>query len=150
MTRKTTGPRGYPTEITHSSDRVLLRVPLGSGDELIGWLSAEYTRSDPLVVSVSVSAPSRAVVLERTLLRSDLRRGHERPVRYANVVVEPAGVRGFTSVQFEERHVIVTALIPTEVFARFLRATDDVVSPGEAETLAVSSQLADLLEDRSV
>ncbi|MGZ4142859.1 MAG: hypothetical protein ACXVQY_10125 [Actinomycetota bacterium] len=52
--------------------------------------------------------------------------------------------------QFEERHVIVTALIPTEVFARFLRATDDVVSPGEAETLAVSSQLADLKEDRSV
>lgn len=124
-------------------------MPLGSGDELVGWLSIEYKRSDPLVASVAVRAPSRAVVLERTLLRSDMRTAHARAIRYADVVVEPSGVRGFTSFQFEERQVIVTALVPSEVLGRFLRATDEVVPPGEAETLAVSSELADLLQDRS-
>jgi hypothetical protein len=141
------GPRGFPTELSHGADDVELRVPLGSGDELVGWLTVEYTKRDPLVVSITVCSPSHAVVLDRTILRSDLRSGIQRPVRYSTVVVEPAPARNFTSFQFEERLVIVTAMVPTDVLSRFLRESDEIVPPGRSETEVVSSMLADLLQD---
>ena len=146
MLRKTAGPRGFPTEVAHTPERANLRVPLGSGDELVGWLSLEYTREDPLVVSIAVRAPSRAAVLERTMLRTDLRSALNMSIRYKSMTVEP-GTRGFTSFQFEESLVIVTTLVPTDVIVRFLQATDEVVLPGQAETKVVSSMLADLLQD---
>jgi hypothetical protein len=146
MLRKTPGPRGFPTEVAQTSEDAILRVPLGSGDELVGWLSIEYTRDDPLVVSITVRAPSRAVVLERSMLRSDLRNALNISIRYQTMVVEP-GARGFTSFQFEERLVIVTTLVPSDVIARFLQATDNVVPPGQRETEVVSLMLQDLLQD---
>jgi len=146
MLRKTPGPRGFPTEVAHTTDRATLRVPLGSGDDLVGWLSLEYKREDPLVVSIAVRAPSRAAVLERTMLRADLRNALNIAIRYKNMTVEP-GARGFTSFQFEESLVIVTALVPSDVISRFLHASDDVVTPGQAETKVVSSMLEDLLQD---
>jgi len=146
MLRKTPGPRGFPTEVAHTPDRATLRVPLGSGDELVGWLSLDYKREDPLVVSIAVRAPSRAAVLERTMLRTDLRNSLNICIRYKSMTVEP-GTRGFTSFQFEERLVIVTTLVPSDVISRFLRATDEVVPPGQAETTVVSSMLEDLLQD---
>ena len=146
MLRKTPGPRGFPTEVVHTSERANLRVPLGSGDELVGWLSLEYKRKDPLVCSIVVRAPSRAAVLERTMLRMDLRNALNISIRYKNMTVEP-GARGFTSFQFEESLVIVTALVPSDVISRFLQATDEVVRPGQAETKVVSSMLEDLLQD---
>jgi sporulation and cell division protein SsgA len=147
MLRKATGPRGFPTEVTHSEDGVTLRVPLGSGDDLVGWLSLEYRRDDPLLVSIAVRAPSRAIVLERTMLRTDLRNAQTIGIRYSNVVVEPAAIRGFTTFQFEERLVIVTAMVPSDVIARFLRTSDEVVPQGQPETEAVSSMLQELLQD---
>jgi hypothetical protein len=146
MLRKTPGPRGFPTEVAHTANGAILRVPLGSGSDLVGWLSLEYKRSDPLVVAIVVRAPSRAAVLERTMVRTDLRNALSIAIRYKNMIVEP-GSRGFTSFQFEESLVIVTALVPTDVISRFLQATDDVVSPGQAETKLVSSMLQDLLQD---
>jgi len=146
MLRKIPGPRGFPTEVAHTSDGVILRVPLGSGDELVGWLSIEYKREDPLVVSIAVRAPSRAVVLERTMLRMDLRNALNISIHYQNMIVEP-GARGFTSFHFEERLVIITTLVPSDVIGRFLRATDDIVPPGQPETEAVSAMLQDLLQD---
>jgi len=145
--RKTAGPRGFPTEISHGANDVALRVPLGSGEELVGWLNVEYDKSDPLVVSITVRAPSHAVVLDRTMLRIDLRNGLHSAIRYSTMVVEPAPVRGFTAFQFEERLVIVTAMVPTDVLTRFLRATDDVVPPGKSETEVVSAMLGELLQD---
>jgi hypothetical protein len=62
--------------------------------------------------------------------------------------VGPAPARGFIAFQFEEQHVIVTAIVPSDALSRFLRATHDVVSPGQEETEAISSELADLLEGR--
>ena len=146
MPRRTAGPRGFPTEVAHTPQRASLRVPLGSGDELVGWLSLEYMRDDPLVVSIVVRAPSRAAVLERTMLRVDLRDALSVSIRYKDMTVEP-GTRGFTSFQFEETLVIVTTLVPSDVIARFLQATDEVVPPGQAETTVVSSMLEDLLQD---
>lgn len=146
MLRKAPGPRGFPTEVAHTPDRATLRVPLGAGDELVGWLSLEYRRDDPLAVSISVRAPSRAAVLERTMLRADLRNALNESIRYKSMTVEP-GTRGFTSFQFEESLVIVTTLVPSDVISRFLHATDEVVSPGQAETKVVSSMLQDLLQD---
>jgi len=145
--RKTAGPRGFPTEISQGANDVTLRVPLGSGDELVGWLSVEYRKSDPLVVSINVCSPSHAVVLDREMLRLDLRNGLERPIRYSTMIIEPAPARGFTAFQFEERLVIVTAMVPTDVLSRFLEASDDIVAPGRSETEVVSSMLADLLQD---
>jgi Streptomyces sporulation and cell division protein, SsgA len=139
MLRKTPGPRGFPTEVAHTADGAILRVPLGAGEELLGWLSIEYKRTDPLVVSIAVRAPSRAAVLERTMLRMDLRNALNISIRYQSMTVEPGGMRGFTSFQFEERLVIVTTLVPSDVITRFLQATDDVVPPGHAETEVVSS-----------
>ncbi|HZW52740.1 MAG TPA: SsgA family sporulation/cell division regulator [Candidatus Elarobacter sp.] len=147
MLRKTPGPRGFPTEVAHTLDGAILRVPLGSGDELVGWLSIEYKRDDPLVVSIAVRAPSRAIVLERTMLRMDLRNALNISIHYQSMTVEPGGARSFTSFQFEERLVIITTLVPSDVIERFLRATDDVVPPGQPETEAVSSMLQDLLQD---
>ena len=147
MLRKTPGPRGFPTEVAHTLDGAILRVPLGSGDELVGWLSIEYKRDDPLVVSIAVRAPSRAIVLERTMLRMDLRNALNISIHYQSMTVEPGGARSFTSFQFEESLVIVTALVPSDVISRFLHATDEVVSPGQAETKVVSSMLEDLLQD---
>jgi hypothetical protein len=63
------------------------------------------------------------------------------------MAVEPGAMRGFTALQFEERMVIVTAMIPSDVIARFLRTTDLVVPPGQPETEAVSAMLQDLLQD---
>jgi hypothetical protein len=146
MLRKTPGPRGFPTEVAHTPERAILRVPLGSGDELVGWLSLEYKREDPLVVSIAVRAPSRAAVLERTMVRADLRNALNVPIHYKNMTVEP-GARGFTSLQFEESLVIVTTLVPSDVITRFLGATDEVVPPGQVETTVVSSMLEDLLQD---
>ena len=125
----------------------MLRVPLGSGDELVGWLSVEYRRDDPLIVAIAVRSPSRAIVLERTMLRTDLRNALNIAIRYNDITVQPGGARGFTSFQFEERLVIITTLVPSDVISRFLHATDDVVPPGRAETEAVSSMLQDLLQD---
>jgi len=132
--------------VAYTPDRAILRVPLGSGDELVGWLSLEYKREDPLIVSIAVRAPSRAAVLERTIVRTDLRNALNISIRYKNMTVEP-GARGFTSFQFEESLVIVTALVPSDVISRFLEATDEVVPPGLAETKVVSSMLEDLLQD---
>lgn len=146
MLRKTPGPRGFPTEVTHTPERANLRVPLGSGEELVGWLSLEYKREDPLVVSIVVRAPSRAAVLERTMVRADLRNALNVSIRYKTMTVEP-GTRGSTSFQFEESLVIVAALVPSDVISHFLRATDEVVPPGQAETKVVSSMLEDLLQD---
>ena len=128
------------------SDGATLRIPLGSGNDLVGWLSLEYKRDDPLVCSIVVRAPSRAAVLERTMLRTDLRNALNISIRYKDMTVEP-GTRGFTSFQFEESLVIVSALVPSDVISRFLHATDDVVPPGTAETKIVSSMLHDLLQD---
>jgi len=147
MLRKATGPRGFPTEVTHGENGVMLRVPLGAGEDLVGWLSLEYRREDPLIVSVAVRAPSRAIVFERTMLRTDLRNAQTTAIRYSNMVVEPAAMRGFTTFQFEERLVIVTAMVPSDVIMRFLRTSDAVVPPGQPETEAVSSMLQDLLQD---
>jgi hypothetical protein len=147
--QRTAGPRGFPTEISQSEDGALLRVPLGSREDLVGWLSVEYTRADPLIVSVGVRAPSLAAVLERSILRMDLRNTQTGQVRYSDVAVAPSSMRGYTSFQFEETHVIVTAMVPTDIIARFLRATDDVVAPGKQETAAVSAVFADLLQDRN-
>jgi hypothetical protein len=147
MLRKATGPRGFPTEVTHGENNVMLRVPLGAGDDLVGWLSLEYRRDDPLLLSIAVRAPSRAIVLERTMLRSDLRNAQTIGIRYSSMIVEPASIRGFTAFQFEERLVIITAMVPSDVIAHFLHTTDDVVAPGQPETDAVSSMLQDLLQD---
>lgn len=147
MVRKTAGPRGFPTELSQGADDVELRVPLGTGDELVGWLTLEYRKRDPLLVSITVCAPSHAAVLDREVLRCDLRNGLQRAIRYSSMVIEPAPARGFTAFQFEERLVIVTAMVPTDVLSRFLRATDDVVPPGKPETEIVSSMLADLMQD---
>jgi hypothetical protein len=147
MLRKAAGPHGFPTEITHGESGAMLRVPLGSGDDLVGWLSLEYRREDPLIVSIAVRAPSRAIVLERTMVRMDLRNAQSIGIKYSNMAVEPSAMRGFTSFQFEERMVIVTALVPSDVIARFLRTTDIVVPPGQRETEVVSSMLQDLLQD---
>jgi hypothetical protein len=147
--RRAVGPRGYPTEITQRENGALLRVPLGSPDELIGWLSLEYSRNDPLTIAVAVRAPSRATVLDRTIIRRDLHTAHTATINYADLRLGPAPVRGFISFQFEERHVIVTAMVPADALTQFLRTTHDVVAPGQAETEAVSSALADLLQDRS-
>ena len=147
MLRKAAGPHGFPTEITHSDDGAMLRVPLGSGDDLVGWLSVEYRREDPLIVSIAVRAPSRAIVLERTMLRMDLRNAQSIAIRYSNMVVEPSAMRGFTAFQFEERLVIVTALVPSDVIGRFMRTTDVIVPPGQRETEVVSSMPQHLLQD---
>ena len=147
MLRKPPGPRGFPTEVAHTTNGAVLRVPLGSGADLVGWLSLEYKRDDPLVVSIAVRAPSRAAVLERVMLRTDLRNALNISIRYSNMTVEP-GARGFTSFQFEESLVIVTALVPSDVITRFLQASDDVVPPGQAETTIVSSMLQDLLQEK--
>jgi len=56
-------------------------------------------------------------------------------------------MRGFTAFQFEERMVIVTAMVPSDVIGRFLRTTDAVVPPGQRETEIVSSMFQDLLQD---
>lgn len=145
--RKMAGPRGFPTELSQGANDVSLRVPLGSGDELVGWLNVEYEKRDPLVVSITVRAPSHAIVLERTMLRVDLRHGLHRAIRYSTLIVEPANSRGLTSFQFEERLVIVTAMVPSDVITRFLRASDDIVPPGKSETEVVSAMLGDLLQD---
>lgn len=146
MLRKTAGPRGFPTEVAHTTNGAIMRVPLGSGVELVGWLSIEYKRADPLVVSIAVRAPSRATVLERTMLRMDLRNALNISIKYADMTVEP-DARGFTAFQFEERLVIVTTLVPSDVISRFLHATDDVVSPGQGETKVLSAMFHDLLQD---
>jgi hypothetical protein len=125
----------------------MLRVPLGSGDDLVGWLSLEYRREDPLIVSIAVRAPSRAIVLERTMLRMDLRNAQSIAIKYSDMAVEPGVMRGFTAFQFEERMVIVTAMVPSDVIGRFLRTSDTVVPPGQRETEVVSSMLQDLLQD---
>ena len=147
MLRKPAGPQGFPTEISHSEGAAMLRVPLGSGDDLVGWLSLEYRREDPLVVSIAVRAPSRAIVLERTMLRMDLRNAQSIGIRYSNMAVEPGMMRGFTAFQFDERLVVVTAMVPSDVIGRFLRTTDVIVPPGQRETDVVSSMLQDLLQD---
>ena len=147
MLRKVAGPHGFPTEITHSDSSAMLRIPLGSDDDLVGWLSLEYRREDPLIISLAVRAPSRAVVLERTMLRMDLRNARTIGIRYSNMVVEPSAMRGFTAFQFEEQMVIVTAMVPSDVIVRFLRTTDTIVPPGKRETEVVSSMLQDLLQD---
>jgi len=147
MLRKATGPHGFPTEITHNDRGATLRVPLGSGEDLVGWLSLDYQREDPLVVSIAVRAPSRAIVLERTMLRMDLRNAQSIGIKYSNMAVEPSAMRGFTAFQFEERMVIVTAMVPSDVIGRFLRTTDIVVPPGQRETEVVSSMFQNLLQD---
>jgi hypothetical protein len=148
MTRRAIGPKGYPTEITQSEDGAHLRVPLGSSDELVGWLSLEYLRSDPLSIAVTVRAPSRATVLERQILRRDLQTAQSSYIDYANLRVGPAPARGFIAFQFEEAHVIVTAIVPVDALNRFLRTSHDVVAPGQEETEAISAALMELLEDR--
>jgi hypothetical protein len=148
MTRSVTGPRGYPTEITQSVDGALLRVPLGTPDELVGWLSLEYTKSDPLSIAVAVRAPSRATVLDREVLRRDLQTAQSTTVRYARLSIGPAQTKDFVAFQFEEQHVIVTAVVPGDALERFVRVTHDVVPPGQGETEAVSAAFADLLEGR--
>lgn len=147
MLRKVAGPHGFPTEITHNEGGAMLRVPLGSGEDLVGWLSLDYRREDPLIVSIAVRAPSRAIVLERTMLRMDLRNSQSIGIKYSNMAVEPSAMRGFTAFQFEEQMVIVTAMMPNDVIRRFLRTTDVIVPPGQRETDVVSSMLQDLLQD---
>src|ERR1051325_9894894 len=99
MTRRTAGPRGFPTEITQSESGALLRVPRGSTDELVGWLSLQYTKTDPLAIAVTVRAPSRATVLERQILRGDLQTAQKSNVIYATLRVGPAPARGFIAFQ---------------------------------------------------
>ena len=147
MARKMTGPKGFPTEITRADDRISLRVPLGSNDELVGWLSLDFARNDPLAISLTVRSPSHAAVLERTMLRSDLRTALRTGLRYASLLVEPAASKGFTSFQFEETHIIVTAVVPSDILGRFLGETDEMVPPGQAETEALSMALGDLEQD---
>jgi hypothetical protein len=81
------------------------------------------------------------------MLRTDLRNAFQRSIRYSTMVVEPAPARGFTAFQFEERLVIVTAMVPSDVLSRFLRASDQIVPPGKSETEVVSSMLGELLQD---
>jgi hypothetical protein len=145
--RKAVGPRNHPTELTAGEHDVVLRVPLGTAKELLGWLCIEFHRLDPLVATLSVRAPSRAVALERIVMRKDLRSIDRTPVRYPALSIQPAS-RGLTVILFDEKHVTVNMLIPTEAIASFVRATDELVPPGRGETSALSEAFVSMLEAR--
>jgi len=125
-------------------DRCAARLPLHSAeDRVCAWMHLVYQADDPLVVSVSIRSPSGAPVVERLILRRDLRRATFEPVLLPGVTVGPSGAQGFVAFVFHEESIAVPVTMPASVLAEFLRGCDGVVRMTErAEAAALTKSFA--------
>ncbi len=138
------------TEIACEDGCVEIGIPLGMDqDSLSCWLWLRYDEHDPLVVTLAVRAPSKAVVMERTVLRSDLRAALHRSVAYAGLGVGPGVTKGVTMFYLREDGVTMTILVPTDALTRFVEATEELVRTDLAETDAVSRAFGAVLDQAS-
>lgn len=109
-------------------ERCGLRLPLQSQDERVcAWLHLDYAADDPLAVSVSIRSPSGGPVVERTMLRRDLRRASFEPVLVPGITVGPAGAHGHIALVFHEDSIAVPVTLPRSMLAEFLRECDGLV-----------------------
>ena len=136
--------KGDPPVVSAGVDRCRLQLPLHSSDDRVcAWLHLEYDGNDPLVVQVSIRSPSGGPVVERTLLRRDLRRASFEPVLLPGVTVGPAGAHGFLAFVFHEHSIAVPVTVPASALSEFLRGCDGVVRMTErAEANALTRSLA--------
>ena len=126
------------------SDECAVRLPLhGEDDSVCAWMHLSYLADDPLVVSVSIRSPSGAPVVERIILRRDVRRATFEPVLLPGVTVGPSGAQGFVAFVFHEESIAIPVTMPASVLAEFLRGCDGVVRMNErAEAAALTKSFA--------
>jgi hypothetical protein len=109
------------------------------------WVRLEYAARDPLVVSVALCAQSRAAVIERTVMRTDLRDALQRRIYDIDLVMTPDVLRGHTLFRFREPHVAVTAVVTARGIADYVKETDALVPFGTGELDALNTALESML-----
>ncbi|MCA1830396.1 MAG: SsgA family sporulation/cell division regulator [Actinobacteria bacterium] len=114
------------------------------------WIRLEYAARDPLVVSVSLCAQSRATVIEREVMRTDLRDALQRRIYDVDLVMTPDVLRGHTLLRFREPHVAVTVVASARKIADFIRESDQLIPFGTGEVDALNTAFEDLLVSERV
>jgi hypothetical protein len=136
-----------PFEFVVADGRIEVGIPLGTQQHaLTCWLWLTFSEFDPLVVVVRVCAPSKAVVLERTVMRSDLRAALDRTISYVGIGMGPGVMRGVLMLYLREDAVTMTVLVPGDTVERFLSASERLVPSRLAESEATGRAFDALLE----
>ena len=135
-------------ESVRADERICRFIGAEAGDEGIAcFIGLGYAARDPLVITVSLCAPSRAPVIERSVMRADLRDALQRRIYDADIVMTPDALRGRTLFRFREPGVAVTAMVPARAIAEFIRDSDRVVPFGSGEVDAINAALETLVSD---
>jgi hypothetical protein len=127
---------------------VTLRLPLqATDDRTCAWIHLSYSLREPLSVDVSICSPSGASVVERIVLRRDMRTALFEPVLLPRFSMGPSGVASMIALVFQEESLAVPVTVPAPVYAEFLRACDKLVPMNErAEAMALTNALHSALE----
>lgn len=120
---------GIELDFARSADSLELLVPLGDMQQnLVCWACIAYRASDPLVTELSIRSPRRAPVVERTLLRRDLRRFARSGGEIPGLSIERRPDPDHLTVSFHEGDLMIPAVIPATAVEAFLRESEDLVS----------------------
>lgn len=135
-------------DIERSDGSVELRLPLQTTDERVcAWIALSYSVGDPLTVDIAVRSPSGSAVVERTLLRRDMRRAMFEPILLPGFSVGPSGAPATIAFIFQEESIAVPVTVPAPAYAEFLRACDSLVPMNErAEAAAFTTALYEALQ----
>ena len=135
-------------EMVRTDRSVELFVPLGdANDQLVCWVCFAYGTSDPLVADLSIRSPSRAPVIERTILRSDLRRFVRAGGEMPGLSIERRPDGNHVTISFTEGELAIPAVIPASAVARYLSAAEELVSfDPRDEARAVDQVFAELVK----
>lgn len=117
-----------PWRMDAGNGRIEMRVPIvGDDGHEAGVLVLAYERDDPLLVRIEVRAPSDRLVLERSMMRADLRLSPMRSRCTPDLTVAPDGADA-VRLSFHEDDVTVHLLVPSEAISTVIGGTEHIVS----------------------
>lgn len=117
-----------PWRVDTSDAGIAMRVPIvGDDGHAAGVLVLRYERNDPLLVRIEVRAPSERLVLERSMMRADLRLAPMRSRCTPTLTVAPENGDA-VRLSFHEDDVTIHLLVPSEAVATLMRGTERIVS----------------------
>jgi hypothetical protein len=120
---------GLEFEFVRSDRSVELLVPLADMDEqVVCWVCFGYRIADPLVAEISIRSPSKAPVVERTLLRTDFRRFARTGGEIPGLSIQRRPDGEHLTVSFYEGDLAIPAVIPVTAVAAYLSETEELVS----------------------
>lgn len=133
--------------IDRMGESVRLHIPIeGQDGSLCGFLALEWSKLDPLVVEIAVRSPGGHAIIERPVLRDDVRASLMRTACMTGLTIGPSVESGCTAFVFHEGETVLSVIVPSEPVWEMLRATERrVPMTNRAETQALDEAYARLL-----